>query len=123
MVAGARIASVDLFLCPLRLCQYYGACDGNVCAFSDCDNGRRNSALFGCTFFGLLFQSWRFTHSLWDHPRADLLWRRLHNATNVVDPGVDYVRGNDRYLECGWFHLVESSSTLVKTWQDTLQQR
>ncbi len=63
---------------------------------------------------GLLFQSRRITHSLRHNARADLLRRRLYNATNLVVAWTDYFFDNDHCLEFSRFHLVESSRTLVE---------
>src|SRR5215213_2029560 len=114
MVAGACVTSIDLFLRPLRFCEYHCARNSDVCALSNCDPGCRNSALPRCACFSLLFKFRRFTHSLWDYACADLFRRGLYESTNLVVAWADNISGDYCGLEFYRFYVVESAATLVR---------
>src|SRR5687768_7336327 len=113
MVVGACVATIDLLLRSLRVCEHHGARDRDVYAFPYRHIGRWNANLSSDPFTGLLFQSRRVLNSLWNHACADLLWRRLYNATYLVDARTDYFPRDYCSLEFGRFHVVEGFGTLV----------
>src|SRR5262249_7101943 len=119
LVAGACGIASDLFLRALRLREHYRTRHRNVYAVSDRDTGRRSAAVFSSAFTGLLLQPRRGPDSLWNDTRSDILRRRLHNATNLVDTRSNHVFDHDHGVECRWFYLVENSQTLVTKWLDT----
>src|SRR5687768_11983227 len=113
MVVGACIAAIDLLLRSLCVCEYHGPRDRDVYAFPYRHIGRWNADLSGDSFPGLLLQSRRILNPLWNHARADLLWRRLYNATYLVDARTNYFSSDYCSLEFGRFHVVEGFGTLV----------
>src|ERR1700752_340900 len=113
VVVSARMFVVDLFLRPLRVCEHHGTRDRNVYAVSDCDSRRRRAAIPGGAFTCLLLQSGGRFDALRYDACSHLFWRRIHKPTNLVDARLDHVVDNYRCLESCWFHLVESSQTLV----------
>ena len=113
MVDGAGGAVVDLLLRALRLREHHCARDGDVCAVSDRDPGCGSACIPRGVVAGVFLEPRRIADALRNHPRANLLRRRLHNATNVVDARIDNVGCDDRYLERRRFHVVEDTRTLV----------
>src|SRR5262249_17497990 len=113
VVAGFGVAAADLFLRALRLRQHHSPRDGDGCSVSDRDSGCGNADISGSSFARLLLKPRRSSDALRHYTGTDLLRRRLHNATNLVDGGSHHVVDNDLRLDHSGLYLVESAQTLV----------
>ena len=109
LVACASLAALNLLLRTLRLRKYHGTRDRDVYTFPNRDTCRWRTAVSGRALAGVLLKPRRITHSLRHNTRTDILRRRLHIATNLVDPRPDRIFNNDHSLESGGIHLVENS--------------
>src|SRR5215213_733099 len=119
LVARSCPTALNLLLCTLRIRKHHCTRDGDVYAFSHRHTRRGSPAVFSRALARVLLKSRRLTDSLRHNASTDILRRRLHIATNLVDPGPDYVSDNDQRLEFSRIYLVENSKTLVTTtWLD-----
>src|SRR5678816_4275558 len=113
MVAGTRVAAVDLLLCALRVRQHHRARHSDVCTVFDRDPCCRGAAVSRSVVAGVLLKSGGFVDALRNDTRADLLWCGLHDSTYLVVAGTDRVGYDDYYLERCRRRVVEDSATLV----------
>src|SRR5262244_3917150 len=109
MVGGAWIAGVDLFLRALRLRKHLGACAGDVHAVSDRSHIGRRATVHGRGLAGLFFKFVCRADPLRHDVRADLLWRGLRLAAEMVAPGTARFRAEYSDLGLGGVDLVEDS--------------
>src|SRR6185369_6273323 len=113
LVARASLTTLNLFLCALRLRKHHCACHSDVHTLSHRDTRRRSTAVLSRALARIFLKPRCITHSLRHNPRTDILRRRLHISTNLVDSRPDCVINNDQRLESRGIHMVENSQTLV----------
>jgi anion transporter len=104
---------IDLFLRPLRFCQYYGPQRCDVPRIRRRDAGQRCPAGSRRFLARLFRQPLCRAHELRNHPRAHVFRLRLCSVRRLVENWVRSVTGDDSRLGNGRVRLVEVSRDLV----------